>query len=233
MDMKQETVVSQATSTRYGAKIKFCGLTRECEIVQANELLVDYVGFVFEPKSKRYVNTERAKFLKSKLNPAIEAVGVFVDAEPSYIVDLYRAGIIDVVQLHGHEDESYIKRLRQMLDQVDRKNKQAFISCPRIFKAFSVHSEADVLAAQASSADLVLLDAGMGGTGRRFDWELVSRNTRSFILAGGLTPDNVVSALTVLHPFGVDVSSGIESAGVKDLEKMRAFVVNVLSMVSA
>lgn len=186
MGNEQETVVAAATDTDTGGhvKIKLCGLTRECEIVQANELQVDYIGFVFVSKSKRYVNTEQARVLKSKLSPAIAAVGVFVDAQLSAIVDLYRAGIIDVVQLHGHEDEFYLKQLRQMLDQTDSESERAFTSCLRIFRAFSVHSEADVLAAQASSADLVLLDAGMGGTGRRFDWELVSRNTRALSLQG-------------------------------------------------
>lgn len=218
----------------YHAKIKLCGLTRECDIAQANELLVDYIGLVFAPRSKRYVSAEQAAALKAKLRPEIQAVGVFVDADPAEIVKLYAAGTIDVVQLHGHEDEIYLGHLRQALANAvcERQKLMAsskFPTCPKIFKAFSVKTEADVALAQASSADFVLLDAGAGGTGKSFDWELASRCTRPYFLAGGLDPQNVVSAISALHPYGVDVSSGIESEGLKDLDKMRAFVTGVRS----
>ena len=218
----------------YQAKIKLCGLSRQCEIEMANELAVDYIGFVFAPKSKRYVDPDKARALKAKLSPKIQAVGVFVDAEPDFIESLYKDGIIDVVQLHGHEDELYIGHLRRALascacERYEHQAQPKFPACPTIFKAFSVKTEADVSLAQASSADFVLLDAGAGGTGQSFNWELASHCTRPYFLAGGLGPHNVANAIAALHPYGVDVSSGIESEGLKDLDKMRAFVTGVRS----
>lgn len=226
--------LDELSAQTYKAKIKLCGLSRVCEIELANELSVDYIGFVFAPQSKRYVTPEVAASLKAKLNSNIQAVGVFVDAEPELIESLYRDGVIDVVQLHGHEDELYIGHLRQALASADcerqaRSATPKFPSCPTIFKAFSVKTKEDVSLAQASSADFVLLDAGAGGTGKSFDWELASQCTRPYFLAGGLEPHNVASAIAALHPYGVDVSSGIESEGLKDLDKMRAFVTGVRS----
>lgn len=192
-------------------KIKLCGLTRPCDIAWANELRPDYIGFVFAKKSKRYAAPELAAQLKALLNPEIQAVGVFVNEDVDTVAELLRAGIIDVAQLHGKEDESYIAALRAKTDKP-------------IFKAFRIDSEADVAKANASGADLVLLDSGNGGTGTVFDWQLLQGIARPYFLAGGLHPGNIGEAVKALKPFGVDVSSGIETDGLKDQAKMAQFV---------
>lgn len=192
-------------------KIKLCGLTRPCDIAWANELRPDYIGFVFAKKSKRYAAPELAAQLKALLNPEIQAVGVFVNEDVDTVAELLRAGIIDVAQLHGKEDESYIAALRARTDKP-------------IFKAFRIDSEADVAKANASSADFVLLDSGNGGTGTVFDWQLLQGIARPYFLAGGLHPGNIGEAVKALKPFGVDVSSGIETDGLKDQAKMAQFV---------
>ena len=129
---------------------------------------------------------------------------------------LKNIGTIQVAQLHGHEDETYIAALRQTT------------SAP-IWKAFKVRTPEDVAAADASSADLILLDNGYG-TGETFDWSLVQSVHRPYLLAGGLTPENVTEAVKTLQPFGVDVSSGIETDGHKDPEKMRKFLDTVRNL---
>lgn len=192
-------------------RIKLCGLTRPCDIEAVNELCPDYIGFVFAKKSRRYVSPERAAELKNLLCPEILAVGVFVDEEIEQIAGLLRAGVIDLAQLHGGEDEAYIKRLRE------RTNKP-------MIKAFRVDGEEDIEKARASTADYALLDSGNGGTGKAFDRELLARMDRPYFLAGGLDAATVGEAVERWRPYGVDVSSGIETEGVKDAEKMRAFM---------
>lgn len=192
-------------------KIKLCGLKRPQDIQAANELLPAYIGFVFAPKSRRYVHPDRAEELRRMLNPGIISVGVFVNETPETVAALLDRGIIDIAQLHGKEDAAYIRRLRQL-------NKKPLI------QAFRVDTPADVAAAQASPADYVLLDSGAGGTGTCFDWSLLQDIQRPYFLAGGLTPENVGGAVATLHPYAVDVSSGIETDGAKDKEKMTQFV---------
>ena len=192
-------------------KIKLCGLSRPCDIDVANELMPEYIGFVFAPKSRRYVSPQRARELRARLRPGITPVGVFAQEDPAAIAELLRRGIIDIAQLHGGEDEDYIRALRALTDRP-------------ILKAFRIDGEGDVLAAQNSSADCVLLDSGSGGTGTAFDWNLIRRIERPYFLAGGLGPENIGGAVARLHPYAVDVSSGIETGGLKDAEKMRAFV---------
>lgn len=194
--------------------IKLCGLSRECDIRWANEVMPEYIGFIFAKKSRRYVSPEQARSLKGILDPGIRAVGVFVNEEPEKIEVLVEAGIIDIVQLHGQESEEYIQGLRSR------------IRVP-VVKAFRVQTMADIQAARNSSADWVLLDSGAGGTGSSFDWDLLSAMTRPFFLAGGLDPDNAAEAVTGWHPFAVDVSTGIETDGWKDRKKMMDFVRNV------
>lgn len=194
-------------------KIKLCGLSRSCDVMAANELKPEYIGFVFASKSKRSVTPEKAADLKRLLHPNIQAVGVFVNAPPETIARLVNSGTIDMVQLHGEEDESYIKQLQQLAD------------APMI-KAFRVKSSIDIEAANHCTADYVLLDSG-AGTGTAFDWKLLQDMKRPYFLAGGLGADNVELAMKLLHPFAVDVSSGIETNGVKDPAKMAAFVAAV------
>jgi phosphoribosylanthranilate isomerase len=138
-------------------------------------------------------------------------VGVFADEAPELVVQLIESGIIGIAQLHGHEDEGYIRRLRSL-------------TRAPILKAFPVGSDGGLAAAKASSADHVLLDHGSGGTGRSFDWNLLQGFPRPFFLAGGLDPLNVERAIRSARPCAVDVSSGVETDGVKDLDKMRRFL---------
>lgn len=192
-------------------KIKLCGLKRPQDIQAANELLPAYIGFVFAPKSRRYVHPDRAEELRRMLNPGIIPVGVFVNETPETVAALLDRGIIDIAQLHGKEDAAYIRRLRQLTKKP-------------LIQAFRIDTPADVAAAQASTADYVLLDSGAGGTGTCFDWSLLQNIQRPYFLAGGLTPENVGGAVATLHPYAVDVSSGIETDGAKDKEKMTQFV---------
>ena len=192
-------------------KIKLCGLTRPCDIEAVNELQPDYVGFVFAKKSRRYVSPEKAEELKAMFAPGIQAVGVFVNEEPEQIVSLLEAGTIDVAQLHGQEDEREIRRLRELTDHP-------------LIQAFRIDTEQDVERANASTADYVLLDSGAGGTGTVFDWDLLQAIRRPYFLAGGLDTENLGTVKAKLNPYGIDVSSGIETDGYKDKEKMTAFV---------
>ena len=194
-------------------KIKFCGLSRPCDIEVANELRPEYIGFVFAPESRRYVTPEKAMELKQMLLPEIKAVGVFVNENTETIADLLNNGVIDIAQLHGDEDGDYIKRLRQLTDKP-------------IIKAFRIKIANDIETAEHSSADYILLDSG-AGTGTVFDWSLIKIINRPYFLAGGLDVQNVRAAIAALHPFAVDVSSGIETNGYKDKTKMAAFVAAV------
>jgi len=192
-------------------KIKLCGLTRPRDIEWANALTPDFVGFVFARKSKRYISPKNAQKLREKLNQSINAVGVFVNEAPETVAALLNDGTIDVAQLHGGEDEDYIKALRLLTDRP-------------LIQAFRVDGPADLERARASSADYILLDNGAGGTGTAFDWALLKGFDRPCFLAGGLGPDNVARAVRDVRPFAVDVSSGIETDGAKDYQKMAAFV---------
>jgi len=191
-------------------KIKLCGLTLPCDIECVNKLLPEYIGFVFSPKSKRYISPENAEKLRSILDGRITSVGVFVDENIDVIADLAKREIIDAAQLHGNENDEYIANLRKEVD------------CP-IIKAFRIESVADILMADNSSADYVLLDSG-GGTGTVFDHSLLKGIARPYFLAGGLDSENVETAINQLTPFAVDASSSLETDGFKDKMKMTAFV---------
>ncbi len=190
-------------------KIKMCGLSRAEDIQAANAIKPDYIGFVFAEISKRKVSALEASKLKSKLDPEIKAVGVFLDDKLDFVASMLNLGIVDVVQLHGSEDEEYIEKVRKITNKP-------------IIKAFIIRSEEDVKRAERSTADYILLDGGKG-EGRAFDWSLLKEIKRPYFLAGGLNPDNVGDAVKALKPFAVDVSTGIETDGVKDREKMTAF----------
>ncbi len=191
-------------------KIKLCGLSRPCDIEAANEVMPEYIGFIFAPKSKRYVTPEKARELKLLLLPPIQAVGVFVNEKPETVANLLQDGVVDAVQLHGTEDEEYIAQLRRFTDKP-------------IIKAFRMKTSGDIESAEQSTADYILLDSG-AGTGTVFDWGLVQHITRPYFLAGGLDVNNVADAVRLFHPYAVDVSSGIETDGLKDKNKMSAFV---------
>ena len=193
-------------------KIKICGLTRLVDVEAVNALKPDYVGFVFAPTSKRRVTPDQAAELKRALDPSIEAVGVFVDETPENVAKLLDDGVIDLAQLHGSEDDVCLQELRRLTTKP-------------IIKAFRVRSEQDVLDAEKSPADHILLDAG-AGTGTTFDWSLLRKVRRPYFLAGGLNLGNIDAALE-LNPYAVDVSSGVETDGLKDQKKMAEFVAAV------
>lgn len=196
-------------------KVKICGMRREEDISFANELRPDMVGFVFWKPSKRYVSAEEASILRSKLDNGITPVGVFVDENPRVVADIANDGIVDIVQLHGAEDEEYIHGLRRLT------------GVP-IIRTFCVKTERDLDEAASSSADMILLDNGKG-TGQTFDWTLIRDIGRDFILSGGLSVSNVSEAVRRFRPFAVDVSSAVETDGFKDRDKMERFIGTVRS----
>lgn len=203
------------------SKIKICGLSRPCDIEYVNEAKPDSCGFIINvPKSKRNVNPDTVRQLVRQLSPEVKAVGVFVNAPIAEIVSLVQDGTLSYVQLHGQEDEAYLAQLRDA------------VSVPLI-QAFKVTCPEDVHRAETSSADYILLDNGSGGTGKTFDWSHLSGITRPYILAGGLGPENLSKAVTQLSPWGVDLSSGVETGGVKDREKILAAVQAVRSVQSS
>lgn len=195
------------------SKIKICGLSRTADIDCVNKYLPDFAGFVFYPPSHRNVTAEQAVSLKARLDKRIKAVGVFVDAEPEFILSLCDDGVIDYIQLHGNEDEDYIKRLKE---QTDRP----------IIKAFKIKGHEDIASANRSVADFVLLDTfvegEVGGTGKAFDHSLLYEISRDYFLAGGITADNLGGITDSIHPYCVDLSSGVETDRVKDENKIKA-----------
>ena len=190
-------------------KVKFCGLKRPCDIAWANELHPDYAGFVFAG-TKRRVSDETAAALRRELDPSIPAVGVFVDDELPHMASLVKKGVIQLIQLHGPEEDALVQQL------------QTELGVP-VIKAFSIANQDDIKRALESRADYILLDQGKGGTGKAFDWSLLKEIDRPYFLAGGLTPQNAAQAAK-LRPYALDVSSGIETDGVKDRDKMTLFM---------
>lgn len=191
-------------------KIKLCGLTRICDIEWVNELRPEYIGFVFFSKSIRNISFEKAKKLRESLDNGITPVGVFVNEKIENIEYLVKNSIIDMVQLHGNENNEYIKQLKSR------------ITCP-VIQAFRIETEADINRAGKSSSDYIMLDSG-GGTGESFNHRLIKGIKREFFLAGGLDSKNVQKAITDYHPYAVDASSSLETDGVKDRTKMVEFV---------
>ena len=189
-------------------KVKICGLFRECDIDFVNGAMPDYIGFVFA-KSPRQVSAETARLLRSRLHPGIVSVGVFVNAEQEEILRLCEAHIIETVQLHGQEDDRYIKALKS----------RAGIP---VIKAVCM----DTVKPQhvlSSEADFLLFDSGKGGTGKAFDWERIPAISKPYFLAGGIHEANIREAVR-MHPYCVDLSSGAETNGVKDKNKILRLV---------
>lgn len=192
-------------------KIKICGLRRPEDIAYVNEAGPDLAGFIFDPSRRRYITPEKAARMKKELSGEILAVGVFVDAPAAEVVRISNEVGLDLIQLHGREDAAYITELKKMT------------SLPLI-DARKVQSAEDVKEALSSPADLILLDNGAGGTGMRFDWSLVENVPADFILAGGISRDNVKEAIERCRPWGIDVSSSLETDGYKDPDKIREFM---------
>lgn len=184
------------------------GLTRPEDIQAVNQAKPDFAGFIVEfPKSRRNVTVEQLKALREELDDSILPVGVFVNAPVELPAQLLNEETIALAQLHGQEDENYIRQLKTMTDQI-------------LIKAFSIKTEADIKKAVRSEADYILLDQGAGGTGETFDWSLVPAIKRPWFLAGGLGCENLESAIHLLHPWAVDLSSSVETDGHKDPDKI-------------
>lgn len=201
-------------------KIKICGLSRPIDIEMVNNVLPDYIGFVFA-KSKRQVNDSTALLLKSNLDPKIQVVGVFVNEDSNRIVRLCQEGVIDVIQLHGDEGEGYIRQLKSS------------VSNP-IIKAVRVQTAEDIRLAEELSCDYILLDTykdnQYGGSGETFNWSIVPKGKKPFFLAGGINTENVLEAIESMNPYCIDVSSGVETDGYKDLDKIKDIVKKVRSV---
>ena len=191
-------------------KIKICGIMREQDCDVLNEVLPDLAGFIFWEKSRRYITPETALGFRNRLDKRIKTVGVFVDEAPEKIAEIAATGAIDVIQLHGHETDEMIERVKELTGKP-------------VVKAFVVKGAADINPAMRSKADMLLLDNGRG-TGESFDWDNLEDVDRLYYLAGGLDPDNVRAAIDRYAPYGVDVSSGVETDGQKDPDKIRKFV---------
>lgn len=193
-------------------KIKICGLRRREDILAVNEARPDYCGFIIEfPKSFRSVTADKVRELVKDLSPEIKGVGVFVNAPVEFVSGLLNDGTLALAQLHGQEDEAYIRELKKLTDKP-------------IIKAFSVKTSEDIEKALQSPADYILLDQGSGGTGMTFDWSLIPKIERPFFLAGGIGAENLEQAIREIRPYAVDLSSSVETDKWKDPEKIRNVV---------
>lgn len=190
-------------------RIKICGLRRPEDIEAVNTHKPDLCGFIFAKGRRRYIEPEAAARLRAELDPSVRSVGVFVNSPIEEILDIVQTVGLDMIQLHGHESEEMVYELKARTDLP-------------VIKAFSVAGNEDLQRAADSSADLVLLDSGKGGTGEMFDWSLLKQMERPFILAGGLSPENLEEAARTIRPYAVDISSGVETDGWKDPGKIGA-----------
>lgn len=195
-------------------KIKLCGLRSLSDIAIANQLPIDYVGFVFAD-SKRKVSVECAMQMKQKLSKEKQAVGVFVNALQEEVVSLCHQRVIDLVQLHGDEDEQYVNILRENIDQP-------------IIVARRVRSKQEAVTYKNFPGDYLLFDSyvvgSYGGTGHQMDCSCIPKMERPIFIAGGLSVANVQQIITNLQPYGVDVSSMVEVNNRKDRKKVKEFV---------
>ncbi|MFC1541428.1 phosphoribosylanthranilate isomerase [Candidatus Latescibacterota bacterium] len=195
--------------------VKICGITRTEDAVFAESLGASAVGFVFYPKSPRYIRPESAGKISEKLGPFIARVGVFVDEDPFFVMKTVHDAKLTAVQLHGSEDKKYIKKLHEI----------------SVIKAFRVDSSFNCDSLNGYTAEAFLFDTYgkngcYGGTGETFDWSKIieCKKYGKIILAGGLNPGNVANAVITVSPWAVDVSSGVEQKpGIKDYDKLKAF----------
>ncbi|MCL1856467.1 MAG: phosphoribosylanthranilate isomerase [Kiritimatiellaeota bacterium] len=195
-------------------RIKICGLSRACDIEAANSARPDYIGFVFAARSHRRVTPECAMALRERLHPSIQAVGVFVDESIEVIASIVERGAIDIVQLHGDEDEATIERIKALTGRP-------------VIKAVRVRSRESVRRWHDTCADFLLLDSASGGSGECFDWDAIGDVKRPFFLAGGITLANIHAAIAKARPFAIDLSSGVETNALKDPAKIAAIVASL------
>jgi Phosphoribosylanthranilate isomerase len=193
------------------SRIKICGLRQIEDIEAVNRVLPDYIGFIFAP-SRRRIDMATAAVLKENLDCKIKSIGVFVNEDISIISEIVQKNIIDLIQLHGDEDDLYIERLKEVC------------GCP-VIKSVGI---GNTLPSLPNKADYLLFDTiseQRGGVGKAFDWSILKEyNDIPYFLAGGLSIENVSDAINLLSPFCVDVSSGVETYGMKDIWKIEEFV---------
>ena len=204
-------------------KLKICGMRRPEDIEMANRYKPDYIGFVFAD-SPRKVSYEQAKELSELLSEDIVPVGVFVNEHMKLIVELFKDGIIEMAQLHGDEDEKYIRNLKDK--SIEETGKEI-----SVINAIEIKDDADyddeLLKWRDSASDYFILDSGKG-SGKTFDWSLIDKESEFFknsiFLAGGLNSENLALAIEEFNPFAVDLSSSVETDGFKDEEKIKEII---------
>lgn len=194
----------------FGTELKICGLSRLEDVIAVNRFGADYAGFVFFKESKRYIDPYKAGELIELLRSDIKSVGVFMDEPLDSVISAARISGVEMIQLHGHESEEYVEYVKRTLERP-------------VIKAFKADEEGALERALNTSADYILIDSG-AGTGKKFDWSILKDFGRDYFLAGGLDPESVGEAISMLEPFAVDVSSGVETDGVKDAEKIEKFI---------
>lgn len=196
-------------------KIKICGLTREEDVLAVNQWKPDYAGLVFAP-GKRQLTAEKARNLRELLLPEIPSVGVFVNSPMESILSLAEDGTIDLIQLHGDEDNAYLLELKKRLS-----------SPTPIIKAVRVQEAEDMTQAEKLPADFLLFDTytkGLyGGSGRTFDWTMIPAIKKPWFLAGGIGFSNIKDAMKT-KAFCLDLSSSLETEGKKDPEKIKEII---------
>lgn len=205
-------------------KVKICGLKTLADVEIVNQYLPEYVGFVFA-KTKRFVTDKQASIMRNALDKRIQAVGVFVNEPIEHVIQLCDTGIINVVQLHGEETDTYIQMLKQKTDT-------------NVIKAVRVQSAEQVVENISAAADFMLFDTyknGVpGGTGECFSLKILqesfaklrerNQTIKPYFLAGGLHCDNVVDVIRQMDCYAVDVSTGVETNGIKDAIKIKQFI---------
>jgi phosphoribosylanthranilate isomerase len=213
--------------------IKFCGIKRKEDIYYCNKTKPSHVGFVFFGQSKRYVIPSEVCVLTETLDPDIKKVGVFCNDTYDSVIKTAEYCQLDVIQLHGNEDEAYIQRLKGLEIPIWKAFKVTPLTMQKHFSVERFEQEDDVIITKASieksKANLILLDGAVAGSGEVPNWELIKEADlkRPFILAGGLNPENIKTAVNYLQPVGIDLSTGIETDGVKDFDKMQRVMLAV------
>lgn len=204
-------------------KIKICGIRRHQDIEYVNEFLPDYIGFIFA-KSKRQITSTECLLLKKELDPSIKTVGVFVNESLEKVISTTLVTNLNVIQLHGDETREYILDLKTKL-----KNSPS-LKDTLIWKAIRVKEKKDIISGDNLPVDCLLLDSfskqAYGGTGKTIDLDIIKSCTikNQFFLAGGLNINNILSTLSEVSPYGVDISSGVETDGFKDKNKIEKII---------
>ena len=186
-------------------KIKICGIQTQDDVNIVNQYLPEYIGFNFVPYSKRVIDLDQAKKLKAVLDPAIKAVGLFQNADIQLIKQAYLMGIMDLIQLHGEEGQDYINEVKKF-------------GLP-IIKAYKITNSLP----QFLDSDYILLDSAQGGSGKSFDWGLINFDLGKTFLAGGIDINNINQAKK-LKPYCLDICSGTETNGKKDIIKIKQII---------